>query len=461
MFFQGDLQSGIGLAIRESKSVACFVADDQEESSKWETKWLSDERVRDLLAQSAVLLRLQAGSQEASFLSAFCPVDVVPVLVIIHNGQLKETLKSGCDEDEFVSRVNAAFDVPAAIPPTRQTSTSAQQVAASSNRITPGTAQPPPTQVPAASDESPVSQNPASNRKGKQPLSTPPAPSSSSAKADKPGRESYLEQQRQQRIEAKQDRERVLARIEADKAERKAKEQLRKQELLAAQNDASTQSASSPLSAGGKRPSQAQAKHTVANVSVRLFDGLTVRKSFPPTATLDSDVRPWLSSHDTTLASRPYTFKQLLAPQPARNISIGEETQTFQDLDFLPSANLVLQPVAQGKFVDAYTGGSAGGSLWSLVSLPYNVASGALGMVSSALGYGESAPAGPISTTTDSSQSVGEASSTTSAPPTASGIRVRTLADQRRDEARSTQLYNGNQLNFESRDATDDENDHK
>jgi hypothetical protein len=36
-----------------------------------------------LLATKAVILRLQAGSQEAGFLSAFCPIDRVPSLVVI------------------------------------------------------------------------------------------------------------------------------------------------------------------------------------------------------------------------------------------------------------------------------------------------------------------------------------------------------------------------------------------
>ena len=37
----------------------------------------------DVLAEKAVLLKLEAGSQEAGFLSAFCSLENVPKLVII------------------------------------------------------------------------------------------------------------------------------------------------------------------------------------------------------------------------------------------------------------------------------------------------------------------------------------------------------------------------------------------
>jgi hypothetical protein len=40
-------------------------------------------QVSQLLTAKAVILRLQAGSQEAGFLAAFCPIGEVPSLVVI------------------------------------------------------------------------------------------------------------------------------------------------------------------------------------------------------------------------------------------------------------------------------------------------------------------------------------------------------------------------------------------
>ena len=83
MFYEGDLESGISIALRESKFVACFVRDDGEESSKWEDEYLGDAQVKAALTDRAITLRIQAGSQEAGFLAAYYPVQAVPALVII------------------------------------------------------------------------------------------------------------------------------------------------------------------------------------------------------------------------------------------------------------------------------------------------------------------------------------------------------------------------------------------
>ena len=45
MFFEGDLQSGISSAIAQQKLVACFVTDESEESSEWESLLLQDSEV--------------------------------------------------------------------------------------------------------------------------------------------------------------------------------------------------------------------------------------------------------------------------------------------------------------------------------------------------------------------------------------------------------------------------------
>lgn len=86
MFYEGDLQSGISLALKESKSVACFIRDDGEESSKWEDEFLEDAQVRAALTDRAITLRIKASSQEAQFLSAYYPVKAVPALTIIQCG---------------------------------------------------------------------------------------------------------------------------------------------------------------------------------------------------------------------------------------------------------------------------------------------------------------------------------------------------------------------------------------
>ena len=44
---------------------------------------MQEDGIAQLLSERAVTLRIQAGSQEAGFLNAFCPVDEVPALAVI------------------------------------------------------------------------------------------------------------------------------------------------------------------------------------------------------------------------------------------------------------------------------------------------------------------------------------------------------------------------------------------
>src|ERR1700738_961877 len=67
MFYEGDLQSGIALAVQQAKAVLCFVKDESSTSEQWEAV-LSD--IAELVKAETVALRLNAGSQEAGFLSS-------------------------------------------------------------------------------------------------------------------------------------------------------------------------------------------------------------------------------------------------------------------------------------------------------------------------------------------------------------------------------------------------------
>ena len=60
-----------------------FIRDEGEESSQWESEYLGDAQVKAALTAKAITLRIQAGSQEAGFLSAYHPVPVIPALIII------------------------------------------------------------------------------------------------------------------------------------------------------------------------------------------------------------------------------------------------------------------------------------------------------------------------------------------------------------------------------------------
>ncbi|KIW13311.1 hypothetical protein PV08_08499 [Exophiala spinifera] len=111
MFHEGDLQSGIGLALQQSKAVLCFVQDQSEASREWESV-LNGESIKTAITSQAVALRIEAGSQEAGFLSPICPIDSIPAIIVIKNAQLQENIQSGqVSTDELRSRLKRAFGV--------------------------------------------------------------------------------------------------------------------------------------------------------------------------------------------------------------------------------------------------------------------------------------------------------------------------------------------------------------
>ena len=199
--------------------------------------------------------------------------------------------------------------------------------------------------------------------KGKQRADA--ATESPSSTTQAPSRNDWIERQRQRQIDARRERDRILAQIEADKAERRARREEERKSREQAQ-----QEISAPVSRNRRDPSHFS-KATSANLQVRLLDGATIRSQFSAEATLESDVRPWIDSHIQSKA--PYTFKQILTPQ-ARAISVSEEHSSLRALDLLPSATLVLQPVQ--TYADAY----------DTVSLPYGPLAGAYSLVTSTLG---------------------------------------------------------------------------
>ena len=173
-----------------------------------------------------------------------------------------------------------------------------------------------------------------------------------------------------------------------------------------------------------------------------------------------------LDANDPNVQNRalpPYFFRHILAPQPSRELSAGDENQTLGDIDLAPSATLVLVPVK--GYTDAYSG--SGSNL--LAGTRTGLVSGAFGLLSSTVGYaggilGSFLGTGAAAPQPNQGQAVGSGSGSGSGSEGGSGqqsersrserdeqgsIRVRTLADQRAREPRNQQFYNGNQVHVQ------------
>lgn len=420
-------------------------------------------------------MRLEAGSTEAGFLAAFSDLSQVPTFVVIHNGQLQVQLKSHVSKNEFINSVREALG--ASPIPGSSASPTPTPVPTPRPRPQPSTLDSSDIQTNAAAEDDlygpdePSEPTPAApvtattlsaNAKGKQRMTSAPAskPSNSSSSMNKAQQEARDALRKKKKEEA-EELARVKARIEADKAARKAEAETRKAER---ERERSKEAQTSALPRATTSSKGSQSK--TVNLNVRLFDGRTIRSSFAREATLQDQVRKWVDSEFSKLSQDdeninhkqlpPYYFRHILAPQPSRELSAGDESQALGDIDLAPSATLVLVPVK--GYTEAYSGADGGvvGAATGIVGGAFGLLASTVGFVGStigsAIGFGSSAASSSSSSSQQQQRPGGHTmGSRPGGPPQqdgpdSAGFRVRTLADQRAREPQS--FYNGNQVCF-------------
>ncbi|KAI0173623.1 hypothetical protein GGR52DRAFT_572129 [Hypoxylon sp. FL1284] len=500
-FFQGSLQDGISLALQQAKVVVAFVADDGDESKEWENVFLTDDTLRAPLQSKAVVLRLQAGSEEAGFLEALFPVPKKPTIVAIQNGMLKEYIASGTTLEDLVRRVAASLNQVEAQAPTpaqNQPSSSdapsqaAPQVVAQSNNsddatsVAEGSSS---RSEPAVQRQDPQPQNQAGTDTDAQSRARAQAllaerrkrveaekkakeakektEKEAKEKAEKeahskqhrevdesnkgqspdPAERSYAEEVRHRKVQAAEERKRILKRIEDDKRERKEREaQERRTRLLlsTAQDDSASTSHTPPIPLSRRQGGGTQGGE-YCNIQVRLFDGSTLRSRFKSDATLQNEVRKWIDEERTD-DEAPYTFRVLLTPLPNKVIEPTEEIKSLLSLGLTPSATLVL---VRARYATAYAGLGTGNlvqrSCSYIMSIFGSIYSFLFGGIGGMIFGGRGA----------AHQSTQEEILLQDLNARRAGSRVRGF--QQAEDRRDSQLYNGNSLNFEPR--RDDDND--
>ncbi|KAJ5772156.1 hypothetical protein N7520_002685 [Penicillium odoratum] len=436
-FYQGSLQDGIALALRETKAVVCFVRDDTQMSLTWEEEYFAGEEIAQTLDAKAVALRITAGSQEAGFLTSICPIVKFPTVIVIHNGTLKEYLVPDITKAIFQSRLLIAVNGQTPSEPSQQ---SQIRTAAGENSEVEASSPPglsPVTNVTNVTPtQLPTYPTPQNARVASSP--TPPKPYEDKITGEVNTNNAQPEKRVSPKRQApeKEQKEPTARRVQTDKVPPKTKQTDTGKKATPSREEPKPQ------------PPVPRAPPSQFRLQVRLFDGSSVRSSFSPTQTIRSDVRPWLDGKMGT-EQRPYNLKHILTPLPSRTLSVSEESQSLKDLGLGSTATLVMVPVS--SYTDAYSG--AGSSLPVRgISAVYNVvssaASTATGLVGSLIGYGPTAPAA------DRSGSSSPASASASSENTRArntGLNIRTLRDQQNDR-KDSQFYNGNQLNFQPRD---------
>ncbi|RMZ76020.1 hypothetical protein DV738_g5144, partial [Chaetothyriales sp. CBS 135597] len=267
-------------------------------------------------------------------------------------------------------------------------------------------------------------------------------------------RNEWTRQQRERQQQDRAARERIKAEIAADREER------RRQAEIRGQNERSTHAQAE--SQAKQANTQTQMGSGSIRVQVRSFDGSVLRCTLKHDSTIAAHVRPFVD--EKTGSNVPYNLKLILTPLPNRNIEAAEEEMQLSELGIKGSCTFVMVPVK--GFVESYSDASPG-IVRNLLGLGYGLASGAVGTVwgvgRSVLGYNAATTQAP--NTTGQAHEVAADHAGGQQQTQSTKMRVRTLADQRVEERDrrgvNSQLYNGNQLNFEPNRDGDDEDTQK
>ncbi|KAH8661891.1 hypothetical protein BX600DRAFT_304714 [Xylariales sp. PMI_506] len=494
MFFQGSLQEGISTALQQSKQVVCFVTDGSDESQLWETEFLAEDTVKEQLAAQTVVLRLAAGSDEAGYLEALFPVPRKPTLIVIQNGQLKEYIAGGSSKEEFLRRLKGA--IAGHTSSVGQSTTSSQAASTSTTGIVTPVEQEDEDGL--YGDVATTSSNTVSTLPTlPAPVVSPPSDASSMQEsrspqvqtllaerarreAEKQAKEAaareeakkraqerrevtassegqlknvnaaesaYASMLRKRKQEEREERQRILRRIEDDKRARRERDAQERQSRVLANITADGVTERAPSSIAQPLSTGSRGGGTVCSLQVRLFDGSTMRTQLPRDATLGSEVRRWIDDNRTD-GNAPYTFRVVLTPLPNKAIEPAEEAETLLNLGLAPSATVVLVPRVRVATAFEHTGG--------LLFRAWMYIYGLLAMFFSA--PARYLPSGGETQSADQDQ----AEDIPLEDLEGSGSSRRRTRKSPDSEARrqNQQLYNGNSLSFESRkDDEDDQNE--
>ena len=492
MFHQGDLQSGIGLAIQQNKLVSCFVCEEDDTvSQEWETTFLP--LLGSEIAEKTILLKIKLNSPEAGFLSAFCPVQRAPTFIVIDNGRVVDKIEGELEQKDWEARVKKALDVrdgashqqvmlpqaddmqDPAIATTTSIDSSPRSCETMQPDVSPGEPGSPrrihPTlesllpgraaqleadhQTRRAKEKEERIARAEARRKEVEAAATSDDKSSLSEKAkgkqradgsgdasSQQSRRDWVKEQAKRKEEAKVERQRILQQIEADRQERKNREAIRKEVNAPAVS----------MNGLSENRSSTSNKSDMCALQLRLFDGTSIKTRFKSSTTLALGVRTWIKeTAPAGAADSAYNFRLMLVPGPSRTIDKADETKSLQELGLVPSATLVLLPAIDAAARDGFLSRGVVGSVYGLVSGALGVVGGAVGHLTGGLYIGG------IADETEPSNIAGASMATTDTPGTLSAgkARSKTLADQRAEENtakdQNAEFYNGNSSAFEGR----------
>lgn len=336
------------------------------------------------------------------------------------NGELKEYLVSGVTKEQFTSRIIRALETSPSVASNTTTSPSSSLPIQSSPAVQDLLAERR-ARLDVHKKEQEArekAKKEAEARKRREEFEA------AAAKDPKPSADAkHAVQIKKQQQQARDDRARILKRVEDDKAERREREAERKRQVAATK---SLEDVAKP----GVMESSTKRSSSECALQIRLFDGSTIRSRFPSHGSLSTHVRPWIKEKQE--GDTPFNFKQVLTPLPNKTIETSEEEKSLQSLGLTPNATLILVPIS--TYTSAYQPSNI---ISSSLSTGYGLLSSGFGAVGGLLG---SVLGGGATTPTEDQRNHGTSSGSGS-------TTLRTAKVEKHDQD-NRQYYNGNSVSL-------------
>ncbi|GMM34051.1 Ubx7 protein [Saccharomycopsis crataegensis] len=325
-----SVSEAVSASVSTNKPLVVFVTDNSEESNKWGEELLlesGDDTVH-LLKQKTIILKLVKPSQDYDFFSQIFPNPPLSSIYFVMTGQLLDVVTGEISSSDFKQKLN---DVLAKV---EKVQSAPQQSSVSSN-----------------TNEG-MSTNPASAeikktekcKSSKKPAKNPESPKKYNSIKQQIAEESshrYKEEQMRKKKLEKEEKERILKLVRADREERRHDNELRRKEKEGLQPEHESSSLKTIHHDGHNHPK--------CVLSIRLLDGSRINHEFDSKQTL-SDVRNWVDRNRSD-GDQPYVFYEAVIK---REYGITEEISKLSDLDLPPRSVLTLKP--HQNFTTAYYG---------------------------------------------------------------------------------------------------------
>ena len=319
--FIESVQEAVTQSTTEDLCLVVYITDSNQshDNDKWLKKWFQLDNV-DQLKSMATWLRLFNGTQELQYFEQIFPGVVVPSLYLIYKGHIKLLLMDdpNVTDDIVKSYWNQLLDCLKSCTPRINISTVGQKDSSSSSSSS------------TSSDSSNINTDIKLSKENKKTFRQ---------QVEETTQQLYRKKIERERQLDKEERERILKLVKADKEERKAREH----ELHLRIDNVTTTTTNQNVNDSNIHDNikNEELLHSINCIlQIKLTNGKSIRHTFDHKDTLN-DVRKWVDLNRTD-PHVPYLFHRSI---PRYTFQESDELKTLESLELTPRSLLILKPL--------------------------------------------------------------------------------------------------------------------